>query len=429
GVTPGHAHLDTPPPGAEVVPLERSQRARKETRLGELWRQELCPKSARKVQSHPIPSSQPQQSDASMPSHAVPTPSVLPTNSSSSPSTVASNSMSATQAAPTPTKTMHPLSKTTIGGFERGEFVKQVGQLIGQDCLSLSTQELESMLEVIQNCQEASHAPEERQTPGQTIVHALETLNVGGGFHLVTRSDFPESPLVGLKRTNAHPSQASSKRARVTEQGENTDTEDEDSSQPPPPPSNSVPLQFASPHVSRPSSGVLGRPTSSTDRSSASALANSGSDRPVGLPRSAATATVGTQPPGLPCSSRDTSAEVPVTTVPSSVSPSPAPARPISVSSATPASSSQASMPPGNALSSEHINALLNFALDLTKKQVSDAPSHAQGPLNNAVNATYLRAHRGLWSCSRGAPQQLERRERPPMAGERPWSDQSVPRY
>ncbi|KAG8726613.1 hypothetical protein FRC11_014825 [Ceratobasidium sp. 423] len=39
GVTPGHTHLDTPPPGAEVVPLERSQCARKETRLGELWRE------------------------------------------------------------------------------------------------------------------------------------------------------------------------------------------------------------------------------------------------------------------------------------------------------------------------------------------------------------------------------------------------------
>ncbi|KAG8722179.1 hypothetical protein FRC11_002760 [Ceratobasidium sp. 423] len=38
GVTPGHAHLDTPPPGAEVVPLEQSQHTRKETRLGELWR-------------------------------------------------------------------------------------------------------------------------------------------------------------------------------------------------------------------------------------------------------------------------------------------------------------------------------------------------------------------------------------------------------
>ncbi|CAE7233303.1 unnamed protein product [Rhizoctonia solani] len=375
GIAPGHARFDTPLPGAEEVPLKRSQRARKETPLGGLWRQELCPKSLRKNNAR---SSRPQVLDGTMPSRSMPPPAVPPANSSSSSSTVAASSASSAPAAPTPAKTTHPLSKSAINGFEREGFVEQVSRFLGQDCSTLATQELESMLEAIQNCQEASHAPEEWETEDQTVVYPPEALNVGGGFRLAVMSDTPEAPpILGSKRPNANPTKAPTKRARTTdEDGENTDTEDEDDfSQPPAPPSNSVPLRFASPRVSRLSTAVR---------------TTSGSDRPAGLPRSVTTATAGARPVGLPNSSRTSPGEVQVTVIPSSVSPNPVPPRPISVASTT-ASTTQTTTPSVDALGMEHVNSLLNLALDLAKKKMFDASARAQGPLSDAVNASYFR--------------------------------------
>ncbi|KAF8684335.1 hypothetical protein RHS04_01432 [Rhizoctonia solani] len=183
GVAPGYACFDTPLPGVEEVFLLQSQCARKETQLGELWRQQLCPKSIQKINLRPTALSRPQRSNATMSPRSIPPPVIPPSQSSSPPSNTVPSSTS-NRSAPVATKTAHSLSKSTVKGFDREVLVKEVSRVLGEDCSCLPTQELESLLEAVQNSEETPHVTEERETENQTIVHPPEALKIGGGFCL-----------------------------------------------------------------------------------------------------------------------------------------------------------------------------------------------------------------------------------------------------
>ncbi|CCO35910.1 hypothetical protein BN14_10031 [Rhizoctonia solani AG-1 IB] len=113
---------------------------------------------------------------------------------------------------------------TVIGGYNWEEFVKTVRQILGQDCSTLETQELKSLLETIQNNQATQAATQEWQTQTQSIVNPPQALNVGGGFYLTAISaNNPEKPPLKLTPL-ANPK----KRMHPTQDGKNTNTEDKD---------------------------------------------------------------------------------------------------------------------------------------------------------------------------------------------------------
>ncbi|CEL53981.1 hypothetical protein RSOLAG1IB_11513 [Rhizoctonia solani AG-1 IB] len=172
---------------------------------------------------------------------------------------------------------------TVIGGYNWEEFVKTVRQILGQDCSTLETQELKSLLETIQNNQATQAATQEWQTQTQSIVNPPQALNVGGGFYLTAISaNNPEKPPLKLTPL-ANPK----KRMHPTQDGKNTNTEDKDNA------SDKLPSHIHPAASCSSTSTLLPHPNTTS-------ISTSSSSRPIGLPRSSVNASAASQPLGLP---------------------------------------------------------------------------------------------------------------------------------
>ncbi|KDN34833.1 hypothetical protein RSAG8_12103, partial [Rhizoctonia solani AG-8 WAC10335] len=307
GTVPGAARYDTPPPGAEVEELERSQRIRKPTERGATWQLEDLFETLQNGQA----------------------------------------TQSATQEWQTQTQTVvHPPEALNIGG---GFHLTAISGNPGRPDLGLSP---------LANPRKRGYSAEDGENT-ETEDEEESTINISNSS---TRG---VSPYCHFPLANPR------KRGYSAEDGENTETEDEEEStinisnssthvaisassnlaHTAPVPGLSYHLPTAPQSTQIPGSSILGRP--------------------IGLPRSSVNTSAASRSPALPSSSTCASAEVEVEGVPSSVSPSPAPetALPTPSSSSSTLVPRVASIP--DAPNVNNTGSIVNYCLSLASKQLS----------------------------------------------------------